>query len=189
MSKGIAAVIADAYRRTHGHVLELVNDLPDELLVRRAGPSSPSVAFHLWHLARWADFLQEVLHGPGSQLWDKEKVAASWGLRHPSGAGLGYAETGMGMDDEAAANLSLPPKSVLFNYVRRAFGAAEEAVAAVDDQKLNSVYTGPRAADYFSGEKSLAYVILRSLRHENRHLGMIECLLGAQRPGPTNARS
>jgi len=38
------------------------------------------VGFHLWHLARWADFFIEMVRGPGSQIWDREALARQWGL-------------------------------------------------------------------------------------------------------------
>lgn len=169
------AMIAESYRRTHRQVLDLMEPVSDEGMAWRAGHSSPSIAFHLWHTGRWADFLQEVLNGSGSQLWEREGFAERWKLRKGS---LGYADTGMGLDDEAAAVLALPDKAMLLEYVRQAFVEAEQAVDRVDERRLESLYSGPRAAEYFGGGLSLGHIILRSLRHENRHLGMIEGLLG-----------
>jgi hypothetical protein len=60
------------------------------------------VGFHVWHLARWADYLQEIIHGRESQLWEKEEMAAQWNMETAS---LGYAQTGMSMVDRTATAL------------------------------------------------------------------------------------
>ena len=58
-------------------------------LHRRAGPKAPSIAFHAWHMARWADRYQATL--PTSlastdidgarEIWIRDDVVGSWGLR------------------------------------------------------------------------------------------------------------
>ena len=175
MSDDIAEHVAHAYQRTHAHLLESVVDLADQELGWTAAPGTPSVGFHLWHVARWSDFLHEVLSGVGGQLWDSEGLALAWGL---DDAGLGYAATGMGMDDDASARLALPPKALLLGYVRKTFSVADEAVGFLDERGMQMVYSGSRAAEYYGGEYPFSYNVLRELRHQNRHLGMIECLRG-----------
>ena len=177
MSWDFSGTVADAYARAHEQTLRLVDDLSNEQLTWRAGPAAPSIGFHLWHIARWADFLQGVIIGPGTQVWEVDKVVQQWGFAKGD---LGFAETGMGMDDDAFASLPLPAKALLLDYVRRAFAGAEEAVASIDDEQLHQMYAGPRAEEYYRGEVSYGNLILRSVRHENRHLGMIECLRGVQ---------
>src|SRR5262245_7006869 len=101
MARSHAAEIIGAYRKTHTRILALVERLPDEQLHWRATPDSLPVAFHLWHVARWADHLQAALPrmtaelgrrlAPGAQIWDAEGLATRWGFEP---AQLGYAATG-----------------------------------------------------------------------------------------------
>lgn len=176
MAESLSQVIANAYHRTHVHAMEVVVDLSQEQLIQPASKNVPPIWWHLWHMARWADFLQEVLTEPGNQLWIKGRVAEAWGL---SQSELGYAQTGFGMDGSLAASLRLPMDSV-FDYVRSAFAGAEQAITSLDDSRLLSMYNGPRAAEYYQGEQTLAYIVLRSIRHESRHVGNIESLRGAK---------
>ena len=107
--------------QAHELIVKVTSDLSDEQLRRRpadVAPSvSPSIAWHLWHIARWADFLQASLPGmapelerrlgPGRQVWEVEGLAARWGLA----AAAGYRGTGMGLGDEESARLRLPDRA------------------------------------------------------------------------------
>src|SRR3712207_4513797 len=114
MDKTPMDVISHYYRESHERVLRLVEDLTEEQLAWQLAPNTTSIAFHLWHLARWADHLQAAIPGmtpelrrrlgSGRQLWDEEDLAAQWGM---NAATLGYAETGMLMDDDTAGHLAL----------------------------------------------------------------------------------
>jgi hypothetical protein len=107
----------------------------EEQLTWKAKPSSPSIAFYLWHLARWAENLQatfpamnEILSkrlSPSPQIWEAQGLAHQWGFPL---ADLGFDETGMGMDETKAANLTFPSKTVLLDYVRQAFAAVDATV-------------------------------------------------------------
>lgn len=59
-----------------------------------------------------------------SQLWD-EKLASQWGFGDVS---LGFAETGMGMDDNVLASLQFPRKEVLIDYAQRAFALLRKMI-------------------------------------------------------------
>ena len=79
-----ADLIAFGYRQTHERVLALVDDLSDEQLAWRHS-AVHSIAWNLWHLARWADHLQErIPHmtaelgrrlGMSRQVWEAEGLA------------------------------------------------------------------------------------------------------------------
>ena len=157
----IAESLAKAYALNHRNALEAVAELDDDQL-RWRPPRSNSVAFNLWHMARWADHLQSILStitpamrqriGAQPEIWARENVAASWGFPVAS---LGTAETGMGMDEDASARLVLPTKAELLSYVEGAFEAADSAVRAVRDEDLNQAaeleparYLGQVAAGY-----------------------------------------
>jgi hypothetical protein len=162
-------------------VLRLVEDLSDEQLTAST-PHSPSIAFHVWHVSRWADLLQarmpgmtEMLGrtlGEGKQIWDDEHLSEQWGLARLD---LGGDATGMGMDDDVSAALPLPPKDRLLDYARRAFEAANRAVDAADEEQLRESCT-----DLYGRKTSVGAAVLGHLAHVNRHLGMIEALRGVR---------
>src|SRR5947207_2217598 len=113
-----ARQIAGRVREMHALVLAVTTDLSEDQLAWRSGPHAPSIRFHLWHLARWADLVQANLPamspdltarlGPGQELWEREGLAVSWGL---SATDLSFRATGMGLKDDAAANLPLPARA------------------------------------------------------------------------------
>jgi hypothetical protein len=175
--------IAVRTAQVHEQIVTVTSDLSDEQLARRpveVAPSiAPSIAWHLWHIARWADFVQASLPGmapelgrhlgPGRQVWEAEGLAARWGLA----AAAGYRETGMGLDDEGSARLRLPGKGLLLDYGRAAFAKADRAVAAVDECLFMTACT-----DLYERETSIGTAVISHLTHANRHLGMIEALKG-----------
>ncbi len=175
MNKNIMAVISAQYRNTHENLLALVDGLNDEQIGWTPNETTPSVGFHVWHLARWADYLQEMINGRGSQLWEKEELAARWDMETSS---LGYAQTGMSMDDKTAMTLRMPGKVLLLDYARRAFAAAQLAVERISDKEFYKVYEGFHGKNWHDGH--IGPIISTWMSHDNRHLGMIECLVGVQ---------
>ena len=97
MSTGCIPTIAEFYTTTHERILQAVEPLSQAELDWTPGIQAPSIAFHVWHTSRYADYVAEIIWGAGSQIWDQERLAELWGLGMP----LGYANTGMGMDDAA----------------------------------------------------------------------------------------
>ncbi|SRR5258706_452081 len=182
MGEPMSLMILERVQKTHQRLLEIGADLSEEQLRWSPGTRAPSIGFHIWHMARWADRLQATLPrmttalAQGSEstheLWEAEALAQRWGW---SADALSYGQTGMEMSDEAAADLTLPPREVLFDYARRAFAAADRAVGAIEDQQLEQ-----RGVDIYEQENSVGYVLLVHLSHASRHLGMIECLRGVQ---------
>jgi hypothetical protein len=175
MSESIMAEISKQYRNTHENLLHLVATLTDEQIDWTANETTPSIGFHVWHLARWADYLQEMINGRGSQLWEKEELAAQWNMETAS---LGYAQTGMSMDDKTAVTLRIPGKELLLDYTRRAFAAAQRAVEGISDKEFYRVYEGLHGENWHDGH--IGPIISTWMTHDNRHLGMIECLIGVQ---------
>lgn len=181
---GLTSVVTANYRETHEHVLAAVEGLSDEQFAWQSGPSGHSIAWNLWHIARWADVFQANMPartaalaqrlGPGRQLWEAEDLAASWGL---DPALLGYKGTGMLMDDEASPSLALLSKEALLTYARRVFEAARTAVDAIDDEQFQAV-DAYRLAEDPSSSARVGDVVISFLVHDNRHLGEIECLRG-----------
>lgn len=99
---------------------------------------SPSIAFHAWHLGRWADRVQSTVPGltpalagalgAGAEIWEREGLADAWGFDRSK---LGNGRTGSGMTDADAQALPFPATEGLLEYVDRAFGA-------IDDEQLVS---------------------------------------------------
>ncbi len=180
MSAEIARELAERLAKTHTRLLEIVADLSEEQLHQRAGSLAPSIAFHLWHMARWADRVQATIPamsaalsrrlGASGEIWITQALAERWGWQD---AQLGYGQTGMELSDEMAAELQLPPGPALLAYAREAFAAADQAFGALDDQLLQE-----RGIDIYGRLNSVAYVLLVHLTHAARHLGMIEALRG-----------
>ncbi len=175
MSQSILAEIANRYRQNQDNLLELVGGLTDEQIAWTPNGTTPSVGFHIWHMARWADYLQEMINGRGTQIWETEDLAAPWNLATQS---LGFAATGMGMDDSVTAVLRLPEKAQLLDYVRKTFAAAQRAIAQIDDAAFRAVYPDLHGEGWHNGQ--IGPIIMTWLTHDNRHTGMIECLIGLQ---------
>jgi hypothetical protein len=86
------------------------------------------------------------------------------------------------MDEDASAELPLPPKADLVDYASRAFQAADRAVHEVRDEDLaRSAEFDPATIPWASTNDYGTVVgwILGAIRHDSRHLGMIEALKGA----------
>jgi len=187
MVETLAAVLAFHYRRTHTRFLKVIEELEDAQL-RRQWPHANSIGFDAWHCGRWADHLQMLLPGmteglmerlgAREQIWVKESLARRWG--YPADK-LGHVETGMGMDESLAAALPLPDKTVLLDYVRRSFSAADDAVGRlVDSDLLAPAAVTDDDAPWLRGQAKgppASWVVGYS-DHDNRHLGMIEARRG-----------
>jgi hypothetical protein len=184
----VSDAIADIYSLGHRNALQAVTELNEDQM-RWRPPRSNSIAFNLWHIARWADHMQSVLStmtpglreriGTSQEIWIRDESSAKWGF---SGRELGAVETGMGMDEEVSAELPLPPKDKLVGYATSAFDAADRAIRKVQDDDLtrNAEFDPARVpwaspSDY----GTVANWIITGIRHESRHLGMIEALKGA----------
>lgn len=175
MADSIMDYIATYYRATHEQVLRVVDSLDDQQIMWRPNRTTPSIGFHVWHMARWADYMQEMIADAGVQIWETEGLAAQWGF---PGASLGFAETGLGMDDDVSASLPLPTKDVLLDYVRRAFAKADQAVGTIGEDQFHRVVQDRHGAEWKEAE--IGDTVINWLKHDNRHLGMIECMRGLQ---------
>ena len=185
----MSETLARIYALNHRNALQAVGDV-DEDQLRWRPPRSNSIAFNLWHIARWADHLQSILStmtpalreriGATPEIWTRAGLAAKWGL---AAAELGNVQTGMGMDEDASAKLVLPATKELLSYVNLAFAAADNAVGKVRDEDLTiSADLDPKRVPWLASATEYGTVgswIAVSLRHEARHLGMIEALKGA----------
>lgn len=188
MKNMLSATLVRNYCLTHERLLKLADRLTEDQLAWRPTPTAHSIAFHLWHVARWADHLQASIPGmtpalsrklpPGRQLWEAESLTAQWGFDSTE---LGVAETGMTMSDEIATTLPLPAKAILLDYTRRALAAADRAVQTIDDEDFMALeQPQPLTAGIWAEGSTVADALFTHLCHENRHLGMMEGLFGLQ---------
>ena len=183
-SNAASSLVQRRLHEAQKYVLKMAGKLEDSQLRLHAGPTSPSILFHIWHLARWADRVQSTVPGLtpalgqklslGVEIWDRDGLAAAWGFDETK---LGNGRTGSGMTDADAQALPFPETSTVLASVERAFQAVEDAFAAIDDEqlvqpaKLKTAH-GP-IHEIVTGE-----IMTSHLAHVSRHLGMIEALIG-----------
>ncbi|HEU0072907.1 MAG TPA: DinB family protein [Dehalococcoidia bacterium] len=152
-------------------LLAAVGGLSDEQGNLRPGGTLPSIAFHVWHSARWADYDCEI-YGGVDQVWLSEGFAERWNLQ---GIDLSDGGTGTGLGDEETAALQLPGRDELLAYASAAFRLLQETVAGLDDTQLAS------KVDARDGtHRSVQALLFMHLTHVNRHLGMVEAIKGLQ---------
>jgi hypothetical protein len=182
-----AVSVIQTYCQSQQRVLDLAERMTDAHLSWRPVPTAHTIAFHLWHIARWADHLQAAIPGmtaelgrrlgAGAQIWEADGLADQWGFTTQA---LGFAATGMQMPDEVARELPFPEKARLLEYVQGALAAAERAVRAIDDEEFCAAEQPQPLTEGIWGESSVGDAILSHTVHINRHLGAIECLYGCQ---------
>jgi hypothetical protein len=175
MADNVMDCIAEYYHSRHELLLKLIVGLDDQQIRWKPNKTTPSIGFHVWHLARWADYVQEMITGTGPQIWEKEKLAAQWGFGDTN---LGFAETGLGMDEDVSASLPFPNRDVLLDYAQKAFKEADHAVDTISDDQFHRRVQDRHGAEW--KELAIGDAVLNWLVHDSRHLGMIECMLGVQ---------
>ena len=167
-SRDHVAILGARMAITHTHLVEAAQACTDEEIAWRPSPTSPRIAFHLWHAGRWADRWAEAISGK-PQRWVREGLTTKWEFPAEQGKG----DTGMELPDEEAAALPFPGRDQLATYLRGAFSDLEQAVGGLDDETIL------RVADNLLGETApLDDSLIRHLSHVSRHLGMIEALRG-----------
>ena len=164
------------YRLTHERLLAVSEGLDAKRFSWSAGPSLHSVAWQLWHCARWDDVLaahinRDMGREPQAQVWDRESIAQRWSLIPGS---MGRRDAGTDLADEEAEKIKFPAQGDVIDYARRAFTFVEDAIAAIPDHLLLEA-----AKDDPDGDTNLDNVIIY-LEHLSRHLGMIESIRGLQ---------
>ena len=166
---------------SHRNLLAAVRATDHANVHQRLGPHAPSIGFHAWHMARWADRYQSAvpvwLDGrsdvdPAAEIWLRDDVVGRWGMR---GIATGdYGGTGAGLDDDESAALPLPDTSTLLEYMTASFGAFEGRVRALDDDTALDI----AIVDLYGESSTIADAIADATSHADRHLGMIEALRG-----------
>jgi DinB superfamily len=151
-------------------LLATIEGLSEEQIQARPGGTLASIAFQIWHTARWADHDGEAHYGGGKQIWYSQGFSQRWNL-----AGLDQSDsaTGTGLGDDQAAALALPGKQELITYASAAFAAMERLV-----EDLNASQLATQTGSLESTGGSIQTLLFTHLSHVNRHLGMIEAIKG-----------
>jgi hypothetical protein len=176
----VAASLLGEVQALHGDFARAIDGVDDQTWAARPAATAPSIGFHLWHTARWADLFQARFPGfapdlarlgPNEEIWSRDRLASRWKLEGT----LGREDSGWGLDDDASAALVLPPPGDLRAYVTEAFAAAERVLGGIGDDELfletDNIYGADErwvVLDHFTWH----------LGHGARHLGMIEALKG-----------
>jgi hypothetical protein len=169
-----------AYKVNHKLILGLAESLSDEQLLWKPAGYNNSIAFNLWHIARWSDnLIAEVLKefpelgldlGEATEIWEQEALAETWGLPpvlYPGGTGL---------SDEAADGLVFPAKDELLAYLQKTFLRTEAFI-----EQLDARYPVSESITEQALRKTIADIrwnLYYYLMHHCRHLGMMEALKG-----------
>jgi hypothetical protein len=90
-----------------------------------------------------------MISNAGGQKWETEGLAAEWGLGNMD---LGFAETGMGLDDDASASLPPPKKEVLLKYACSVFAKANQAVGTMSEEGFHRTVQDWHEAEWKEGE-------------------------------------
>jgi hypothetical protein len=168
--------LSRAYKLTHERLLKAGEELSPEQFAWSAGPSLHSVAWQLWHAARWDDVFGSYFHkvtakDPRQQVWERESLTGKWGLAEGS---MGRRDTGTEMPDEMAEEIRFPDQKDVISYARLVFAYAEEAIELMSEDQLLAV---PKVDP--DGDSRLDNLLIY-LEHLSRHLGMIESIRGLQ---------
>jgi hypothetical protein len=168
------------FEQVHGEVLKLVESLSDEQLAWQPHPSATSIAFNVWHIARWTDYVQskmpqitQVLSQrlePRQQVWHTEGLAGKWGL---DSASLGDVEAGNDLG-VLAVQIHLPGQAILLEYLRHCYTLEEQALAAIDDQQFQE----RRIDGTGLPDETVGHWLMWHLVHEWEHLGMMRYIQG-----------
>jgi hypothetical protein len=167
-------IVSSRLEKLDGQLLQVFNALTDEEASTWPAPTAPSCKWHLWHMARWADYVQSLLSPvvdeKTPELWEFAGVADEWGF---DGVDLGMWGAGSGLGNENGASLPLPSLPKVKAYAKEAFELLETRVAKLDDSTFNAAFT-----DWHDVETNVGDAMVGYIAHANRHLGMLEAISG-----------
>jgi hypothetical protein len=175
-----AEIALSRLARCHQQFLDVMTEISDPMASAWDPPTAPSIKWHVWHMARWADYVQSLLapvtagesdhSNVGTQLWDALGIADDWGFDDRS---LGTWGVGTQVSDDEAQALPLPSLGRVVGYARSTFEMLERRFAEIDDGIFEMPFIDWHSTDTTVGDASIGYIA-----HVNRHLGMIEALRG-----------
>ena len=181
--------IMNYYRDANADVLKKVSDLSDEQFAWRPHPACNSVAFLLWHIARWEDHMQATVPGMteelarrlplSRQIRERDQIAKKWGFAELQ---LGELDLGTGFDRNASDEPPWPPKEILLEYVRQTFAAVEYAISFIDEGQFEEIERSQFDNEYMKEtmeqSATVGNAVMEHLAHTYHHLGEIYYLIG-----------
>lgn len=189
--------IMNYYRDANADLLKTVGDLSDEQITWQPHPACNSVAFLLWHMARWEDHMQATVPGmtqelssrlaPSQQIWERNQLASKWGFNSTQ---LGELELGTGFDRNVSDEPPWPKKEALLEYARETFDAVEHAISFIDEEQFEEMERSQFDNEYMKGtmEQSVTVgnAVMEHLIHTTHHLGEIYYLIGLMKQSRVN---
>ena len=176
-------LIARQYHTCHKALLAMVDEVSQEQFRWRPAQGPQSIGWNLWHIARWDDYLAEVLvqhtpslgHlGPASQVWNERNIATEWGL---DSADLGLEDGGTSLTDLQAAAMTFPSKAAVVEYAERAFDHLDAILPELDDSLIPRVLPTV-TTEAFPTHDPYGVTVVEMFRHTCEHLGTMEALKG-----------
>jgi hypothetical protein len=168
---------------TQNAIIKATGDLTEEEFCRQPSPKAPPIGWHVWHVSRLADMLQASLPNR-EQHWERAGLVASYGLESLR---LGLLQMGATLSPQkATAVIGALGQERLIDYARSVFDMTD---AALKELTLEDLYT-PREsilkidwnARPFTEGRGADVLLFNDLQfhmtHSQRHLGMIEALIG-----------
>lgn len=176
-------LLANHYRKVHEAALAMVDELSEDQFRWRPSPGPQSIGWNLWHIARWDDYLAEVLleqtpslnHlGPPRQVWTARNVATRWGLNSVE---LGLEEGGTTLTDVQAAAMTFPSKQAVTEYAAEVFDHLDAILPELDDSLIPHVLS-TIVTEAFPTQDPYGDNVVDMFRHACEHLGTMEALKG-----------
>lgn len=176
-------LLAGQYRKCHVAVLTMVDELTQEQFRWRPARGPQSIGWNLWHIARWDDYLADVLlqqtpslgHlGPAGQVWNERNVATRWGL---DSVDLGLEDGGTSLTDVQAAAMTFPSKEAVIEYAQEAFDHLDAILPELDDSLISQVLPTVTTAA-FPTHDPYGVTVVEMFRHACEHLGTMQALKG-----------
>lgn len=157
-------------RNAQRAILQAVEDLDEAQFAWRPDRGPQSIAWHVWHTARWDDHMCRRL-GELEELWAAQALRERWGW--PAELELGEESAGTGLAEEAAEGLEFPPKADVVAYAGAVFERSQKLVSGLSDELLAEPWEE-------GGRATKADAVLGFAGHDFEHSGMIAALKGLQ---------
>ena len=176
-------LLARQYHRCHEAALAMVDELSEDQFRWRPSRGPQSIGWNLWHIARWDDYLAEVLvkhtpslgHlGPARQVWMVGNIATRWGL---DSVDLGLEDGGTSLTDLQAASMTFPSKEAVIDYAAEAFDHLEAILPELDDSLIPQVLPTV-TTEAFPTHDPYGVTVMEMFRHACEHLGTMQALKG-----------
>ena len=180
----VVEIIQRRYGQAHEVLLKLVDGLPEGVATWHPEHGPQCIAWQLWHVARWDDYLAEALIGrnhdiagtrEAAQIWKQQGLAAKWGFDPER---LGLAEAGTNTDAEQAASLQWLAFSDVVEYANAVFPRVEDAIGILEDRYLTIKVPRPAGSEAQGEPGTYGENLLGWLEHVREHVGTIQALRG-----------